>query len=50
MSRIFIFPGQGSQEKGMGADCFDLFPELVEQADEQLRQALGRVQGAAPRP
>lgn len=36
MSKVFLFPGQGSQAKGMGADCFELFPELVEQADDIL--------------
>jgi trans-AT polyketide synthase/acyltransferase/oxidoreductase domain-containing protein len=36
MSKVFLFPGQGSQAKGMGADCFELFPELVELADDIL--------------
>ncbi|MFF7651726.1 ACP S-malonyltransferase [Streptomyces sp. NPDC007983] len=34
--KVFGFPGQGSQAKGMGADLFDEFPELVAQADEIL--------------
>lgn len=29
----YLFPGQGSQYKGMGGVLFDEFPELVEQAD-----------------
>lgn len=32
----YIFPGQGSQAKGMGAELFNQFPELVEQADAIL--------------
>lgn len=32
----FMFPGQGSQEPGMGEDLFDSYPELVEQADAIL--------------
>lgn len=31
-----MFPGQGSQEPGMGEGLFDLYPELVAQADEIL--------------
>ncbi|MGY1495185.1 ACP S-malonyltransferase [Streptomyces sp. QTS52] len=34
--KVFGFPGQGSQVKGMGADLFDEFPEQVSQADEIL--------------
>ncbi len=34
--KAFIFPGQGSQIKGMGADVFDEFGELVEIADRVL--------------
>ena len=56
MTRIVIFPGQGSQQKGMGADLFPLFPELVQLADRELgysivelcvedpRQQLGQTQ------
>ena len=32
----FMFPGQGSQCKGMGGALFDEFPELTRQADEIL--------------
>ncbi|HTI72985.1 MAG TPA: ACP S-malonyltransferase [Candidatus Limnocylindria bacterium] len=56
MTRIVIFPGQGSQQKGMGADLFPMFPELVQIADRELgysivelcvedpRQQLGQTQ------
>ncbi len=36
MTKISLFPGQGSQQKGMGADLFDLFPEQVAAADKEL--------------
>ncbi len=32
----YIFPGQGSQFKGMGGDLFDAFPEKEKEADEIL--------------
>jgi len=32
----YVFPGQGSQEKGMGATLFDEFPELTADADTIL--------------
>lgn len=32
----YIFPGQGSQQKGMGSDLFDEFQELTQKADEIL--------------
>ena len=32
----FVFPGQGSQQKGMGADLFDSFEALTKIADEIL--------------
>lgn len=35
-----IFPGQGSQFKGMGKDVFPLFPELVESASGILGYSL----------
>ena len=31
--RAWLFPGQGTQRRGMGAEEFDLFPGLVERAD-----------------
>ena len=36
MSRIYLFPGQGSQKKGMGADVFPLFPAQTAAADAIL--------------
>jgi len=36
MTRIDLFPGQGSQKVGMGAELFPLFPQQVAQADEIL--------------
>ncbi|MDR3031535.1 MAG: ACP S-malonyltransferase [Kitasatospora sp.] len=34
--RCLVFPGQGVQRPGMGAELFDLFPEEVEAADAVL--------------
>jgi malonyl CoA-acyl carrier protein transacylase len=34
--QAFIFPGQGTQRKGMGGSLFDEFTELVEQVDSVL--------------
>lgn len=36
MTRIYVFPGQGSQKAGMGADLFDAFPDETAAADEAL--------------
>jgi malonyl CoA-acyl carrier protein transacylase len=36
MVRVFAFPGQGSQARGMGAGLFDEFPEHVRRADAIL--------------
>ena len=33
---IHVFPGQGSQKKGMGEGLFEAFPELTKTADEIL--------------
>jgi malonyl CoA-acyl carrier protein transacylase len=35
-SSIWVFPGQGSQHKGMGEALFARFPDLVNEADEVL--------------
>lgn len=34
--KTFMFPGQGSQKKGMGGDLFDRFAELTAKADAVL--------------
>ncbi|MDP2157951.1 MAG: ACP S-malonyltransferase [Nitrospirota bacterium] len=36
MATVFMFPGQGSQALGMGADLFDRYPDLVAEADAIL--------------
>ncbi|WP_437627955.1 ACP S-malonyltransferase [Sorangium sp. So ce1151] len=33
---VFVFPGQGAQRKGMGADLFDRFRRVIGAADEIL--------------
>nr|WP_139492055.1 ACP S-malonyltransferase [Brevibacillus dissolubilis] len=39
----YVFPGQGSQHKGMGEALFDEFVELTEQADEVLGYSIRRL-------
>lgn len=34
--KILMFPGQGAQYKGMGAELFDAYPDLLEEADDIL--------------
>jgi malonyl CoA-acyl carrier protein transacylase len=34
--KVFVFPGQGSQLRGMGGTLFDDFPDLTRQANEVL--------------
>lgn len=36
MTTVWMFPGQGAQRRGMGAELFDRFPAEVELADEVL--------------
>ncbi|WP_431040579.1 ACP S-malonyltransferase [Streptomyces sp. P1-3] len=43
MKSVYVFPGQGSQRRGMGEDLFAKFPDLVAQADEILGYSLRRL-------
>ncbi|MCH2204439.1 MAG: ACP S-malonyltransferase [Lentisphaerales bacterium] len=36
MSKVYVFPGQGSQKIGMGEELFDKYADLISQADEIL--------------
>lgn len=36
VSKAYVFPGQGSQEKGMGAGLFAEFPQITKKADQIL--------------
>ena len=36
MARAWLFPGQGSQRRGMGAELLDAYPDLVAAADDVL--------------
>ncbi len=36
MTKIYVFPGQGSQSVGMGEELFAKHPEFIKQADEVL--------------
>ncbi|MCM8534447.1 MAG: ACP S-malonyltransferase [Lentisphaeraceae bacterium] len=36
MSKVYVFPGQGSQKIGMGEELFEKYADLVAQADEIL--------------
>jgi len=38
--KTYMFPGQGSQSKGMGGTLFDEFPELTKKADEILAYSI----------
>lgn len=36
MKKTYVFPGQGSQRKGMGEELFDAFPALIKKVDKIL--------------
>lgn len=38
-----LFPGQGSQRRGMGRDLFAAYPDLVREADEVLGYSIERI-------
>jgi malonyl CoA-acyl carrier protein transacylase len=40
INTVWVFPGQGSQRKGMGAELFARYPQLVAQADAVLGYSL----------
>lgn len=41
--RAWLFPGQGTQRRGMGRDLFDMYPNLVEAADDILGYSIRSV-------
>ena len=43
MTRIFCFPGQGSQARGMGKDLFDSFRDVEQQTDEILGYSIRKL-------
>lgn len=51
MARAFIFPGQGSQAVGMGADLADNFPvarDVFDEVDDVLSQKLSKLMREGP--
>lgn len=51
MSRAFVFPGQGSQEVGMGRELAEAFPAarlVFEEVDDALEQRLSRIMFDGP--
>ena len=51
MSRAFVFPGQGSQAVGMGAELYQAFPaarEVFQEVDDALSQRLSRLMFEGP--
>ncbi|MBM3485633.1 MAG: ACP S-malonyltransferase [Alphaproteobacteria bacterium] len=51
MARAFVFPGQGSQAVGMGAELLAAFPvarQVVEEVDDALGQRLSRIIAEGP--
>jgi malonyl CoA-acyl carrier protein transacylase len=43
MATVFMFPGQGSQSIGMGAELFDRYPDLVSEADAILGYSIKKL-------
>lgn len=43
MTKISLFPGQGSQKRGMGAELFKHFPEYVALADKELGYSIAEL-------
>src|SRR5262249_26545652 len=51
MSRAFVFPGQGSQAVGMGADlagAFTVARDVFQEVDEALKQNLSKLMREGP--
>ncbi|MCR6488453.1 ACP S-malonyltransferase [Amycolatopsis sp. OK19-0408] len=46
--RAFVFPGQGSQRRGMGRGLFERFPDVARQADDVLGYSVEELCRADP--
>jgi malonyl CoA-acyl carrier protein transacylase len=49
MTRIQLFPGQGSQKIGMGAGLFERFPEQAVAANAELGYSIAELCLSYPR-